>query len=216
MSDHDDLEFFFDPVCPWAYITSRWVVEVQALRNYTVQWRFISLRVLNEGRTDSWYTPEYQAVHQLGLSGLRVADQIRSEHGNDAVDRFYTVIGEALHRHRRRDDFMGDRSAQAMSELLEACELPTSLADHVDNTAHDAHIRADTALALSRTGKDVGTPILTFRPGQPGEASFFGPVISSIPRGDAALRLWDAVETLATTSGVAELKRSNRVSPNFD
>lgn len=216
MSDSDDLEFFFDPVCPWAYITSRWVVEVQALRDYRVRWRFISLRVLNEGRTDSWYTPEYQAGHQLGLRGLRIADQILVDHGNAAVGRFYSALGEAIHRHRRRDEFMGDSAEPAFAALLTSCELPAALASHAENGDHDQLLRDETALALARTGKDVGTPILTFHPGGANEASFFGPVIASIPRGDAALRLWDAVETLATTSGVAELKRSNRAQPNFD
>ena len=82
-------------------------------------------------------------------------------------------------------------------------------------TAHDEYIRADTELALSRAGRDVGTPILTFHPATAGEASFFGPVISKAPRGDEALELWDAVEKLATMSGMAEIKRSNRVAPDF-
>ena len=82
--------------------------------------------------------------------------------------------------------------------------------------SHDAYIRAETELAFERTGKDVGTPIITFHPGQADEASFFGPVISSIPRGDEALRLWDAIEVIATTSGMAELKRSNRATLVFD
>jgi hypothetical protein len=87
--------------------------------------------------------------------------------------------------------------------------------DAADDETHDAHIRADTELALSRTGKDVGTPILTFHPGAENEASFFGPVISKAPRGADAVELWDAVEKLATMSGMAELKRSNRVAPDF-
>ena len=87
--------------------------------------------------------------------------------------------------------------------------------DAADDESHDEYIRADTELALSRTGKDVGTPILTFHPGADSEASFFGPVISKAPRGAEAVELWDAVEKLATMSGMAELKRSNRVAPDF-
>jgi hypothetical protein len=87
--------------------------------------------------------------------------------------------------------------------------------DAADDEAHDPHLRADTELALSRTGRDVGTPILTFHPGADSEASFFGPVISKAPTGAEALELWDAVEKLATMSGMAELKRSNRLAPDF-
>ena len=90
-----------------------------------------------------------------------------------------------------------------------------SLASAAFDESHDAYIRADTALAFERTGGDVGTPILTFHPGASNEASYFGPVISEIPRGERAVQLWDAIEVLATTSGVAELKRSNRATPSF-
>jgi hypothetical protein len=89
------------------------------------------------------------------------------------------------------------------------------LIDAADDDSHDEHLRAETELALSRTGRDVGTPILTFHPGAANEASFFGPVISKAPTGTEAVELWDAVEKLATMSGMAELKRSNRVAPDF-
>jgi hypothetical protein len=99
--------------------------------------------------------------------------------------------------------------------LLAGAGFDHGYLDAADDDSHDAHIRADTELALSRTGKDVGTPILTFHPGAANEASFFGPVISKAPRGAEAVELWDAVEKLATMSGMAELKRSNRVAPDF-
>ncbi len=104
----------------------------------------------------------------------------------------------------------------AIEGVLKSLDLPASLAEAALDESHDAYIRADTDLAFERTGKDVGTPIITFHPGQSDEASFFGPVIASIPRGDAALKLWDAIEIVATTSGMAELKRSNRAKPVFD
>jgi mycothiol-dependent nitroreductase-like protein len=210
-----DLEFFFDPVCPWAWITSRWVTEVQELRNYDVNWRFISLTMINEHRTDDWYTPEYRASHMAGLYSLRVADQIRIEHGNDKVAALYTALGEAIHRDGRRSELSED-PIPTFKGLLETCGLPPGLAEAALDEAHDAYIRAETDLAFERTGRDLGTPIITFRPGHSSEASFFGPVISSIPRGEAALQLWDAVVTVATTSGMAELKRSNRGKPVFD
>jgi hypothetical protein len=209
-----DLEFFFDPVCPFAWITSRWVTEVQQLRDYDVRWRFIALAVLNEHNTAEWYTPEYRAGHMAGMKCLRVADEIRLTADNAAVARFYTALGNAFHVARQAPAFRDDPLAFISAALLES-ELDPALAAHADGESHDAYIREETALALERTGKDVGTPIITFDPGTATEASFFGPVISKAPRGDEALRLWDAVETLAKTPSMSELKRSNRAKLDF-
>ena len=189
---------------------------MQAQRSYTVDWRFISLWILNEETDAEWYTPEYRAGHFLGHKGLRIADQLRLTVGDadaDAVGRWYTVLGEALHRDDRRAEARADNSAFLAAVLAEA-GFEAGLVEHADDESHDAAIRAETELALSRTGPDVGTPILTFRPGTDREGSFFGPVISKAPTGEAASELWDAVEKLAT-SGVAELKRSNRAAPDF-
>jgi mycothiol-dependent nitroreductase-like protein len=210
-----DLEFFLDPICPWAWITSRWITEVQQLRKYEVEWRFICLKMINEHRTEDWYTPEYRASHMAGLYGLRVADEVRLEHGNDQVEVLYTALGEAIHLGGRKPEISADPVA-AMQGVLKSCGLSPGLADAALDESHDVYIRSETDLAFERAGKNVGTPIITFHPGLSDEASFFGPVIASIPRGDAALRLWDAVEIVATTSGMAELKRSNRAKPVFD
>jgi 2-hydroxychromene-2-carboxylate isomerase len=210
-----DLDFFFDPVCPWAWITSRWVHNVAEQRSYDVDWRFISLWILNEENTQTWYTPEYRAGHFRGQQGLRVADAIRLDGGDaDAVGRWYTALGTAVHVEQRREEAIND-PVGLFTALLTANGLDASFASAADDDSHDDHIRADTELALSRTGRDVGTPILTFHPGASNEASFFGPVISKAPTGGDALKLWDAVETLATMSGMAELKRSNRMAPDF-
>ena len=209
-----DLDFFFDPVCPWAWITSRWVTEVQQLRDYDVQWRPISLAVLNEHLVADWYTPEYRNGHLVGLSALRIADQLNTASGNGAVAAFYTALGAGIH-HNRVDVRSLPSTDVLFTEALTAAGLDAALASHADDDSHDVAIRADTALALERTGKDVGTPIITFHPGTDREASFFGPVIAKIPRGDDALRLWDAIEVIATSSGMAELKRSNRSRPDF-
>jgi 2-hydroxychromene-2-carboxylate isomerase len=211
-----DLDFFWDPVCPWAWITSRWVVDVQEQRSYGVDWRFISLWILNEDNNQDWYTPGYRAGHFLGHKALRIADQIRLEFGvedHDAVGRWYTALGQALHRDQRREEARADHLA-FLAAVLSTAGFEASLIKHADDESHDAHIRAETELALTRTGPGVGTPILTFRPGTDREGSFFGPVISEAPTGEDAVELWDAVEKLAT-SGVAELKRSNRAAPVF-
>jgi hypothetical protein len=210
-----DLDFFFDPVCPWAWITSRWVVNVAEQRDYEVDWRFISLWVLNEDNSKEWYTPQYRAGHYLGHQGLRIADSIRlGDPDPSAVGRWYTTIGQALHVGQRREEARAD-SLGWYRGLLETAGFDVAHLDAADDATHDDHLRAETELALGRTGRDVGTPILTFHPGAETEASFFGPVISKAPTGAEALELWDAVEKLATMSGMAELKRSNRVAPDF-
>jgi Mycothiol-dependent nitroreductase Rv2466c len=193
------------------------VVDVQRQRSYVVDWRFISLWIVNEGRTaEEWYTPQYRQGHYLGHQMLRIADAIRTTSPDDAgaVGRWYTALGEAIHVQRRRKEIGADPVGSAR-ELLRSTGFDADLAAAADDDSHDAHLRAETDLALGRTGRDVGTPILTFHPGTEREASFFGPVISKAPRGAEALELWDAVEKLATMSGVAELKRSNRQPLDF-
>jgi 2-hydroxychromene-2-carboxylate isomerase len=207
-----DVEFFLDPVCPWCWLTSRWVTNVQAEKEYSVGWRFICLEILNEEKERA---PDYRAIHLAGQKALRVADQLRLDHGNDAVAGFYTELGTRIHVQRRRGELIED-PVGLIAESLDAAGLDPGLAKHADDDSHDAYLRSETELALSRTGPDVGTPILTFAPGQgEREGSFFGPVISKSPRGAEAVKLWDAIETIAT-SGVAELKRSLRAKPEFD
>ena len=209
-----DLEFFFDPGCPWAWVTSRWVTEVSKLRDYAVSWKFVSLSMIN---TDKGYNPGddyHKMMHLFGLKALRVASAARASAGNDAVAKFYTAIGTTIHVEKNREGIDTD-AHKYLTDVLQRHSLRTEWANSFEDETHTAVIRYETDLALSRTGKNVGTPILTFKPGQPTEGSFFGPVISKSPRGDEALKLWDAVETIATTSGVAELKRSLRAPLDF-
>jgi 2-hydroxychromene-2-carboxylate isomerase len=210
-----DLEFFFDPICPWAWITSRWVNEVQNSRSYDVTWRFISLRMINEdlGYTES--TEVHRQSHFVGTQIMRAAALARAEDGNEAVGKLYTAVGTALHNNKQHDEMMNNPTFFLVDALSRA-NLNVDWAKGADNEEFDAVIREETDLAFSRTGKGVGTPILTFKPGQANEGSFFGPVISEIPRGDAALKLWDAIELIATSTGMAELKRSIRSAPNFN
>ncbi|MFZ9795551.1 MAG: DsbA family protein [Ilumatobacteraceae bacterium] len=210
-----DLQFYFDPVCPWAYITSRWVVEVQEQRGYDVSWKFISLFMINNDRGYNEGNMPWRDGHMSGLQALRVASAARAAAGNDAVAAVYTALGKAIHVDKRRPKDSTELKDFARTVLSEA-GLNPQWADSATDELHDEVIRYETSRALELTGKDVGTPILVFHPEKPNEASFFGPVISSIPRGAEALRLWDAVETLATTSGMAELKRSLRSAPSFD
>jgi hypothetical protein len=209
-----DLEFFFDPVCPWAWVTSRWVNEVQAHRAYDVRWRFISLKVINAEQTADWYTDDYRAGHLAGTRGLRVAAAVRAAEGDEPIGALYTALGTRIHPGGRIADLKDDPVGFCTEALTEA-GLPTSFAESALDESLDQVLVDETAVAFSRTGGGVGTPILTFAPGTEREASLFGPVIPSIPRGDDAVRLWDAVETIAR-SGVAEIKRSLRGELRFD
>jgi protein-disulfide isomerase-like protein with CxxC motif len=210
-----DLQFYFDPVCPWAYITSRWVTEVRAQRGYDVSWKFISLFMINDERGYGEGNKAWRDGHFAGLQALRVASAARAAAGNDAVDAVYTALGKAIHADKRRPEQSGGMQNLLRAVLGEA-RLNPDWAASADDELHDEVIRHETKFALESTGKDVGTPILIFHPGTSEQASFFGPVISKIPRGADATRLWDAVYTLATTSGMAELKRSLRAAPVFD
>ena len=153
-------------------------------------------------------------IHSFGLKALRVASAARESAGNDAVAKFYTAFGTTFHVDKNREGIDTDPH-KFLSGILKRFSLPVEWANSFEDEKHTAVIRYETDTALSRTGKDVGTPILTFKPGQPNEGSFFGPVISKTKRGEQALRLWDAVETIATTSDVAELKRSLRSPLDF-
>ena len=216
MSD-TDIHFYLDPVCPFAWMTSKWVRMVQAQRDYTVDWRFISLRLINAAVDyDSQFPPGYEAGHTAGLKLLRVAARTRAEHGRDAVGRLYAAIGaqvfDTAPGSDRADD--GYRGTRAFLEpVLAAAGLPAELADALEDASLDAVIRQETDEALALTGKDVGTPIIQFRP--PDGVAFFGPVISRLPAEAEAVPLWEHVLGLASFPGFAEIKRSLRERPQL-
>lgn len=209
-----DVEFFFDPVCPFAWITSRWVVEVAAQRDLDVRWRFISLRILNEAKDYATDFPAgYVAGHTSGLKLLRVAAAARDAEGDGRVAELYTQFGGDYHVRRRTRELV-DHWEAGFPEYLRSVGLGDDLVAAANDERWDEVIRAETEEALSRTGRDVGTPIITFvRDGVP--SSFFGPVISQVPRGEEAVRLWDAVWEVANFPGFAELKRSLRERPQL-
>ena len=223
-----DIEFFFDPMCPFAWITSRFVVEVVEQRDLSVDWRFISLSILNQenlAASDAAVAaggaptmpPQYRDLVDIGAGLLRVAAAVREHGGNDAVFAYYTAAGELLHPGGRSAVLWeGGDPGDLVGDSLAAAGLPAALAAAADDPARDTIVAEETELALSRTGRDVGTPIITFDTSRPEEASLFGPVISRIPRGEEALELWDAVALVARTPGIAEFKRSQRSALNFD
>jgi hypothetical protein len=216
MSDAD-IHFYFDPVCPFAWMTSKWVRIVQAQRDYTVDWRFISLRLINSAVDyDSHFPVGYEAGHTAGLRLLRVAARTRAEHGREAVGPLYAAIGGRVFDTAAEPDQThgGYRGTRAFLEpVLAQAGLPAELADALDDASLDAGIGSESAEALALTGKDVGTPIIQFQP--PDGVAFFGPVISRLPTEEEAVPLWENVLGLASFPGFAELKRSLRERPQL-
>jgi 2-hydroxychromene-2-carboxylate isomerase len=211
-----DLHFYFDPVCPFAWLTSKWVRTVAAQRDYSVDWRFISLRIVNADVDYATQFPDhYEEGHTAGLKLLRVCARARAEHGRDAVGPLYSAIGTHLFDTRRDKSLAAaDQAARQLVEsALSDAGLPAECADALDDATFDDEIRGETDEALTLTGRDVGTPILHFRP--PTGTAFFGPVISRLPSADEAVALWDHVIALAAFPGFAEIKRSLRERPQL-
>ncbi|MGY1642136.1 DsbA family protein [Geodermatophilus sp. SYSU D00703] len=214
MSTRADLHFWFDPVCPFAWLTSTWVRRVSAQRDVAVEWRLISLRLLNRHVDyDAQFPPDYEAGHTAGLRLLRVAARTRAEHGPEALDPLYAAMGERIFESEQVPGRESRGRRELVLPVLASAGLPADLADALDDESWDAEIQAETDEALRLTGKDVGTPILQFGP--PDGPAFFGPVISRLPGDAEALELWDHVVALARFPGFAELKRSLREQPQL-
>lgn len=213
-----DVELFFDPVCPFCWVTSKWLRQVQRLSDVTVEWRFISLAILNSrpGAYDD-KPALYPTVHGLGRRLLRVAAAARDDHGSEVIGPLYRAMGEGLWERPASavGEFEDVLAVQArgidVEAALAAAGLPAELAAAQDDPRWDAVLEQETKEALSRVGDDVGTPILSFSP--PDGPAFFGPVISDIPSDEDALRYWEALTTLARMEGFAEVKRTLRTMP---
>ena len=210
-----DLRFWFDPVCPFAWMTSTWVRMVAAQRQYDVEWRLISLRLLN-AQVDyaAHFPPEYEEGHTAGLRLLRVIARARAEHGREVVGPLYAALGaRTWEQPPGADTPTRLRTGDLLPPALAEAGLPADLADALEDSSWDELLRAETDEALALAGKDVGTPILHFQP--PEGVAFFGPVISRRPSEQEAVELWDHVVGLARFPGFAELKRSLRELPQL-
>ncbi|MEM7142178.1 MAG: hypothetical protein AAF548_14235 [Actinomycetota bacterium] len=215
-ADAHDLEFFWDPVCPFAWVTSRWVEMVAEKKDLSVDWRFIGLRILNEDKDYATeFPPGYPEFHSFGLRGLRVASAVREAEGREPMGPLYTAMGEGIWNRlpdESRGLLGGYEEEHEIALALASCGLDEGYVRHLHDESQDAAIRADTEDALSRTGKDVGTPIVAMADGGP---AFFGPVISRVPSPEEAVELWDAVMTLAAWPGFSEMKRTLREWPQI-
>ncbi|MEZ5322587.1 MAG: DsbA family protein [Microthrixaceae bacterium] len=209
-----DVEFFFDPGCPFAWQTSRWIRRVVELEGISVGWRLISLQHINHGRDQ---TSARAASHRRTHRILRVAAAVRQRAGNEAVGAFYRAWGDRLWTQRIDVVDFGERMATAfahvdLGEVLGAADVGGELAAAVDDPAFDVLIATESDEALRRTGPEVGTPIITYDP--PYGSSMFGPVISALPDDETSVAFYRALRTMVDFDGFSELKRTNR--PDLD
>ena len=203
MTERDIVDFWFDPICPWAWMTSRWITEVEKMRPISVRWHVMSLSVLNEHRDD--LSSHYRQVLDRGWGPVRVVNAARELHGQQVVKPLYDALGTRIHP-GGRDDYPA-----VITEALAEVGLPASLADYASSDELDEALRASHAAGISQVGQDVGTPVISVN-----GTAFFGPVVSPSPKGEAAGKLWDGVLLVASTPGFFELKRTRTADPIFD
>ena len=206
-------DFWFDPLCPWAWLASRWMLEVEQVRPVSTRWRVMSLAVLNDGRD---LPQEYVEMMKQAWGPVRVciaAARRQREGGADVDSRsenevlldLYTALGTRFHLQKR------DRDRATIEEALAEAKLPASLADAMTDTAYDDELRASHQDGIDRVGQDVGTPVIAVA-----GTAFFGPVVTPTPKGEDAAKLWDGVLAVASTPGFYELKRTRDDPPIFD
>lgn len=201
----DTVDFYWDAVCPWCWITSRWMVDVAQQKTINVNWKLFSLKKINEGRD---MAERFRISHAMGLRALRVAAAVREGHGNEGLGKLYTALGVRKH-HDQAD--IGEISV--LQDALKESGLPTELASAADDEKWDAVIDADMDQAKAKAGTDVGVPLIVLDAGEgPG---FFGPVFSPAPTGEAAVTMWDAMVAAGRTPGFFEFKRSRDTGPVF-
>ncbi|MFJ5961483.1 mycothiol-dependent nitroreductase Rv2466c family protein [Pseudarthrobacter oxydans] len=203
MSDSvkNKADFWFDPLCPFAWITSRWIGEVESVRDIETDWHVMSLAVLNEGRD---LEPAYRESMDNAWGLVRVIIAAQQQHGDATVKALYDAMGSLIHEAGEKDRDV------VITKALADCGLPATLAAAASTDAFDDQLRASHQEGISLVGQDVGTPVVAFN-----GTAFFGPVLTRIPRGEEAGKLWDATTAIAAYPHFFELKRSRTEQPEF-
>ncbi|WP_145228493.1 DsbA family protein [Rudaeicoccus suwonensis] len=200
---------FFDPLCPWAWMTSRWLLQVEQVRPVDITWSVMSLSVLNENREG--LPDSYKAMLSRGWAPVRLVIAAAREHGDEVKKALYDAIGHRFHLEQRGQDEASQR--EVLQEALAEVGLPADLirfADNVPGDDIDQLLRASHQRAIDLVGDDVGTPVVAVE-----GTAFFGPVVTPAPKGEAAGKLWDGCLLVAATPGFYEIKRTRSVGPDF-
>jgi 2-hydroxychromene-2-carboxylate isomerase len=202
MTNKTPVEMWFDPLCPWAWLTSRWLMEVEQVRDVEVTWSVMSLAVLNSGRELS---PDYESMMDRSWGPVRVIVAAARDHGAEVIKPLYDEMGSRIHLGGEQDYLV------VIAAALKEVGLPAELLRFATSDEVDDAVRASHARAIALVGEEVGTPVIAM-----GGSAFFGPVVTPAPRGEAAGRLWDGWVLMAGTPGFFELKRTRTASPIFD
>ncbi len=202
MSAETKVDFWFDPLCPWAWITSRWLLEVKPMRALDVHWHVMSLSVLNEGRELS---ADYRRRMDSAWGPVRVLIAAQQRFGDDVLLPLYTAMGNRFHLAAEPLEYATVEAA------LDDARLPADLMSAWESEAFDEALRASHKTGIELVGMEVGTPVIRVN-----EHAFFGPVVTPMPKGEAAAKLWDGVLLVSGTDGFFELKRTRDRRPIFE
>lgn len=199
MTEKQHVDFWFDPLCPWAWMTSRWMEEVTKIREVEVNWRIISLGILNENNPDN-----HHHGHVESMWMVRVIEAAAQKHGDEYYKKLYDAMGTRRHPGAMKDEL------EIITESLAEVGLPAELADAKDSEEYDAAIRTSTEAAQAVAGQDIGTPCIAVN-----GVGFFGPVFTPAPKGEEAGKVWDGALALASYPGFYEIKRGREKGPDF-
>ncbi|NEC90670.1 DsbA family protein [Streptomyces sp. SID12501] len=205
------VDFWFDPLCPWAWMTSRWVLEVEKVRDIEVRWHIMSLAVLNEDKLDELPDEYREMLAGMAWLGVKVVTAAGQKHGADVLGPLYTALGTRVHN--KGEGLTLESIAGALADV----GLPADLIDYAEQKdfEFDAELRASHTEGITKVGQDVGTPVIAV-PGADGEQiAFFGPVVTPAPKGEDAAKLWDGTLLVASVPGFYEIKRSRTAGPDF-